>query len=301
MPRNSALKLDHVSKTYGHFRGVSDISLEVKPGEIYGFLGPNGAGKSTTINTILDLLRPDSGQISVFGLDNRQNSVEVRRRIGFLAGDMETDPNLTGQQYLRLAANLRGGVPTSDIDKLTRRLKCDLKRKIRHLSRGNRQKIGLVAALMHDPDLLILDEPTSGLDPLIQAEFNQIIKDHKARGKTTFMSSHVLSEVQEICDRVAFIKDGKLIKTGNISELLTAAARHVRVTFEADAPDSRLKTLPGVKAYRILGHKREFEFSGDYNLLLRVLAFKPVKDLEIAEPELERLFMSYYASGDKHV
>ncbi|HET7629748.1 MAG TPA: ABC transporter ATP-binding protein [Candidatus Saccharimonadales bacterium] len=296
----SALKLDHVSKAYGRSRGIKDVSLEVKAGEIFGFLGPNGAGKSTTINTVLDLLKPDTGTIQLFGLDHHKDLKQVHQNIGYLSGDMETDPTLTGRQYLNFAANLRGGVDKSRIDELAKRLKCDLNRKIKHLSRGNRQKIGLVAALMHDPDLLILDEPTSGLDPLIQNEFNQIIKEHQAEGKTTFMSSHVLSEVQETCDRVGFIKDGVLIKVEQMDKLMAQAARKVSVVFESSAPDSRLKTLPGVSNYRANGQRRNFDFSGDYNLLLRVLSYKSMTDVEIAAPDLEELFMSYY-QGDKHV
>ncbi|HET8689856.1 MAG TPA: ABC transporter ATP-binding protein, partial [Candidatus Saccharimonadales bacterium] len=180
----SALSIEHLTKTYGRARGVSDINLTVQAGEIFGFLGPNGAGKSTTINTVLDLLRPDEGRIKLFGLDNRRDGLKIRHRIGYLAGDMETDPSLNGQQYLEFVKNSYGDVDDDYVKQLTRRLGCDLKRKIRHLSRGNRQKIGLVAALMHQPDLLILDEPTSGLDPLIQNQFNQILKEHQQAGKT---------------------------------------------------------------------------------------------------------------------
>lgn len=298
---DAALSIDHLTKTYGRARGVNDINLTVQSGEIFGFLGPNGAGKSTTINTILDLLRPDTGSIKLFGLDNRRDGLKIRRRIGYLAGDMETDPTLTGQQYLDFVKHSYGGVDDKYVKQLTERLSCDLKRRIRHLSRGNRQKIGLVAALMHQPDLLILDEPTSGLDPLIQNQFNQILKEHQQAGKTTFMSSHVLSEVQETCDRVGFIKDGKLIKVELMEKLMAQASRKVSVLFDSSAPDSRLKTLPGVSNFQVNGQRRSFDFNGDYNLLLRVLSYKTLKDVQIAEPDLEELFMSYYQSGDKDV
>lgn len=284
----------HVSKTYGKERGINDVTFDVQPGEVFGFLGPNGAGKSTTINAILDLLHPDSGSIAIFGLDHHSQGVAARQRVGYLSGDMETDPTLTGRQYLQFAASLYGGVEQSTIDELVARLKCQTNKKIKHLSRGNRQKIGLVAALMSDPDLLILDEPTSGLDPLIQAEFNQILLERKERGQTTFMSSHVLSEVQSICDRVGFIRDGQLITVASMSELLLAAARCVTVVFESAAPDTRLKDLDGISEYKEKDKQRTFKFTGDYNQLLRVLNLKPIVSLEVAEPELEQLFMSYY-------
>lgn len=297
-----ALSIEHLSKTYGRSaRGVIDINLTVQPGEVFGFLGPNGAGKSTTINTIVDLLRPDQGRIQLFGLDHRRQGVKARRRIGYLAGDMETDPSLTGQQYLNFVKHRYTQVDDDYVEQLIQRLGCDLKRKIRHLSRGNRQKIGLVAALMHQPDLLILDEPTSGLDPLVQNQFNQILKERQTAGKTTFMSSHILSEVQEICDRVGFIKDGRLIKVEHIDRLMAQASRQVSVIFEASAPDSRLQTLPGVSHYQINGQRRNFDFNGDYNLLLRVLSYKTMRDVQITEPDLEELFMSYYQSEAKDV
>lgn len=301
MTRESAvvLRLHELTKRYGRSRGIENISLGIMEGEIFGFLGPNGAGKSTTINTILDLLRPTSGKITIFGADANKHSASVRKRIGFLSGDMETDPGLTGKQYLEYAANLHGGVDKKRIRELTKQLRCETNKKIRHLSRGNRQKIGLVAALMHDPDLLILDEPTSGLDPLIQSEFNKIILDRKARGKTTLMSSHVLSEVQEICDRVGFIREGKLVRVSPLKELIAKAPRRVRVTFDGDAPDTRLKTLKGVSKMTKSDHTREFIFHGDYNELLRVLATKKIMELQIPEPSLDELFMEYYNAKQK--
>lgn len=294
-----ALSLKNVSKHYGKSRGIADISLDVTTGEVFGFLGPNGAGKSTTINTILDILRPDTGTITILGADHRQASPNIRARIGYLSGDMETDPSLTGRQYLRFAANLRGGVDQTVIDALIVRLKCEVDKKIKYLSRGNKQKIGLIAALMHDPDLLILDEPTSGLDPLIQAEFNDIIREHKARGKTTFISSHALSEVQAICDRVGFIRDGKLIKVSPLDELMREATKRVTITFEGTVPRRDILDLAGVHDATINGQRAVFHFKGNDNDLLKLLAKHTVKDIQISEPDLADLFMDYYQTAQE--
>ncbi len=298
--KKPVLVLKNVTKSYGKDRGISGINLSVVEGEVFGFLGPNGAGKSTTINSILDLLHLNSGTITVFGLDAHRDSVEVKRRIGYLSGDMTTDPSLTGAQYLLLAQNLHGNVDETYVAELVKRLRCETHKRIKSLSRGNRQKIGLVAALMHDPDLLILDEPTSGLDPLIQSEFNEIIRERKARGKTTFMSSHVLSEVQAVCDRVGFIRDGKLIRVSKLEELLQDAPRRVSVLYQTSAPDSQLKTLAGVSDMQTIGKRRVFTYSGEYNELLRVLGTKKIHDLQILEPQLDELFMEYYQTKERH-
>lgn len=296
-----ALKIDHVTKRYDSKHGVHDINLEVKRGEVFGFLGPNGAGKSTTINTILDLLKPDTGTITVLGLDHHKNVKEVHSRLGYLSGDMETDPSLTGKQYLNYAAHLHGGVDQTIIDGLIKRLKSDVTTKIKHLSRGNKQKIGLIAALMHDPDILILDEPTSGLDPLIQAEFNAIIREHKAKGKTTFISSHVLSEVQTVCDRVGFIRDGQLIHVDTLAGLMEQTSRNVTIHFRDDTPHEKIASLSGVRNVKREDGTMSFTFDGDINQLLALLAKHPINNIQIAEPDLEELFMNYYRQEERHV
>ncbi len=296
-----ALKISHLTKRYDSKHGIYDINLEVAKGEVFGFLGPNGAGKSTTINTILDLLKPQEGSITVLGLDHQKDMKAVHTRLGYLSGDMETDPSLTGKQYLSYVAHLRGGIDQKIIDDLAHRLKSDVTVKIRHLSRGNRQKIGLIAALMHDPDILILDEPTSGLDPLIQAEFNAIIREHKERGKTTFISSHVLSEVQSICDRVGFIKDGKLIQVNTLKELMKSTSRNVAVHFKSKVPREKIAALKGVTKLKHEGGMLAFTFGGDINQLMQVLAAHPIDNIEIAEPDLEELFMNYYRSEENDV
>src|SRR3989344_4975975 len=196
------IKLNKVTKMYGSSRGVENVSLSVKKGEIFGFLGPNGAGKTTTISLIVDLIRPTSGSIKIFGLDSVENSQEIRQRIGFLAGDFTLDDGLSGWQQLEYFGNLRGNFDKQYVRELAERLACNLNKKFKTLSKGNKQKVGLISALMHKPELLIFDEPTSGLDPLVQEEFHAIIREHQAKGGTAFISSHLLSEIQEICDVV---------------------------------------------------------------------------------------------------
>lgn len=297
--KEPVLSLATVTKQYdSKSRGITDITLDVRPGEVFGFLGPNGAGKSTTINVILDLLRPSKGTIFILGHDHRDHPAEIRKQIGFLSGDMTTDTTLTGNQYLKFVANLHGNVPWARVEKLITRLKCQVDKKIKHLSRGNRQKIGLIAALMHDPDLLILDEPTSGLDPLIQAEFNEIIREHKARGKTTFISSHVLSEVQAICDQVGFIRDGHLVRVSPLDELIREATKRVIVVFDSPIPKKGLANLAGSHNLKIDGEIASFHFKGDDNELLSLLAKYAVKDVQISEPDLTDLFMGYYKSNE---
>ena len=287
-----AIEIKNLTKHYDKLHGIDNVSLEVQKGEIFGFLGPNGAGKSTTINTILDILRPDSGSVQILGIGHREVK-QTHRLIGYLATDMETDPTLTGKQYLSFVAALQKNVKKSYTEELAVRLKADLSIKIKHLSRGNRQKIGLIAALMHRPEVLILDEPTSGLDPLIQSEFYAILREHQAAGKTTFMSSHVLSEVQEVCSRVGFIKDGKLLQVSSLEALLEKASRQVVVRFQTSAP-TELEGLDGVKGLQKADGLMRFTFAGDLNKLIRLLAKNPVSHIEISEANLEELFMSYY-------
>lgn len=294
-----ALKIEHLSKHYNKQHGITDINLEVMRGEVFGFLGPNGAGKSTTINTILDVLRPDEGRITVLDMDHRKNAKEVHRRLGYLSGDMETDPTLTGKQYLRYVSHLYGGANEEKINQLVERLRADVRTKIRHLSRGNRQKIGLIAALMHNPDILILDEPTSGLDPLMQAEFNKIIREYRDEGKTVFISSHILSEVQSICDRVGFIRQGKLIRVSSLESLLKEASRKVLISFNDKPP---VKELEQVGGSNIIAHDNtvQFTFAGDFNRLIALLGGHLIRNIQITETNLEDLFMNYYQEGEGH-
>ncbi|MDX2776134.1 ABC transporter ATP-binding protein [Streptomyces caniscabiei] len=298
MQQNSAIILDSLTKRYNARHGIHNINLDVISGEIFGFLGPNGAGKSTTINTMLDILRADEGFIRILGMDSHSQAKKIHQRVGYLSGDMETDPSLTGVQYLRFVANLHGNIAHERIITLADRLKADTATKIKHLSRGSKQKIGLIAALMHDPDILILDEPTSGLDPLMQAEFNTIIRERKGEGKTTFISSHVLSEIQSLCDRVGFIRGGKLIEVSTLSDLLQKAPRRITVHFKKETPTKSLQALEGVKNFRQEDGLAIFLYSGDMNILLKTLTEYSLQNLEIADADLEELFMSYYRNEE---
>jgi len=296
-----ALLVQGLTKHYNAQHGITNINLEIMRGEVFGFLGPNGAGKSTTINSILDILRPDEGVIKILGFDHHKEAKEAHRRLGYASGDMETDPTLTGKQYLRYAAHLYGGVESQQIELLATRLQADLSTKIKRLSRGNRLKIGLIAALMHEPEILILDEPTSGLDPLMQAEFNTIIREHKQAGKTVFVSSHVLSEVRTICDRVGFIRHGELVQVSSLEELLRRASRKVTIHFEDEVPTKKLAALTGIHDMKQDDGTVSFTFSGDINTLIDLLAAHRVKNLDISETDLEELFMNFYRKEESHV
>ncbi|HSX27258.1 MAG TPA: ABC transporter ATP-binding protein [Patescibacteria group bacterium] len=292
----AVIKLTGVTKKYGSIIGVQDINLEVEKGLVFGFIGPNGAGKTTTISMLVDLIRPTNGQINIFGLDSTRDSVEIRKRIGFLAGDFSLDENLTGQQQLEYFANLRGGVDQARIKKLAHNLDSSLNRKIKTLSRGNRQKLGLISALMHDPELLIFDEPTSGLDPLIQAKFNSIILEHKRAGKTVFISSHLLSEVQEVCDKVAFIRDGQIFSVESLKDMANKSPKHVHVISKDKGLQSALEKLDGVKILAVRGQVLDFTYGGSIEPLLKLLTVHKVSDLSIQETDLETIFMEYYKS-----
>ncbi len=294
----SVISLKNVTKMYGTNLGVSDITLDVEKGTIFGFLGPNGAGKTTTINMLVDLIRPSSGNIKIFGLDAQADSLEIRRRIGFLAGDFALDENLTGWQQLEYFGNLRGGASRQKIKTLAERLDCNLGRRIKTLSRGNRQKVGLISALMHDPELLIFDEPTSGLDPLIQAEFNKIIFEHQQKGKTTFISSHILSEIQETCDQVAFVREGKIVVNKPLTEITKGAPKEIRIITKDPQIKSVFRSMKGVHNLKAMGLVTSFTYEGEIHALLTVLAKQKIEDLVIQDADLEEIFIKFYEAQD---
>lgn len=291
------LVLDSLSKSFGSFQAVKDVSFSVRHGEVFGFLGPNGAGKSTTIRMILDILRPTSGSIRLFGASSR-DVVATHKRLGFLSGDMMMDANLTGRQYLTFAAAQYGKDCHANQTEMAEILQSNLDVKIGHYSRGNRQKIGLIAALQHSPELLILDEPTSGFDPLVQEQFADMIRHFTKQGGTVFMSSHILTEVQQLCDRVAFIKDGQIVDTTTIQGLTEHAAKRVRVR----APTAELKEIraavsklkDAIVQVSIEDYELAFSYGGDAKTLLKLLANFNVQDITIKEPDLEEIFMHYY-------
>jgi ABC-2 type transport system ATP-binding protein len=291
---SAVIELSHLTKTYGKSRGVTNISLEVPEGTVFGFLGPNGAGKSTTINMLVNFTRPTSGSIKIFGKDSIKYGLSIRKDIGFLASDMALDGNLTGWQQVEYFGNLRGKCDKVYIKELSRRFDCNLGRKIKTLSRGNRQKVALISALMHKPKLLLLDEPTSGLDPLVQAEFNKIILEHKAAGNSTFISSHVLSEIQELCDRVAFIRQGEIIANKTLDELAEGSPKEIRVICSDKSLATRIKRLTGIKHLKASGKHITFSYVGSVNDLTHLFGMYNLEDLTIQEAELESTFMQFY-------
>lgn len=294
----AVIEIRNLTKTYGTNRGVDDISLTVPAGSIFGFLGPNGAGKTTTISMLVNLTKPTRGQIKIFGKDIATHGLQVRKEVGYLSSDMGMDGHLSGWQQLEFFQHLRGIKDHSYIEELAERLDCNLNRKIKTLSRGNRQKVALISALMHKPKLLILDEPTSGLDPLIQAEFNKIILEHKSAGKTAFVSSHVLSEVQEICDEVAFIRGGRLIAQKNIKDADELNHKVVTLKTADKKLVARLKKLADVSEVAGKGGAISFIYAGGPVPLLKLLAGTDISDVQIANVDLETTFMRYYQSEE---
>ncbi len=290
-----AISTQNLTKTYGRgSRGLAGLDLEVATGEVYGFLGPNGAGKSTTIRILLDLIRPTAGAVRVLGLDPRTDGVALRRRIGYLAGDFVVDGRQTARQLLTYLGNLRGGVAPDRIAELAGRLGLDLDRQVKGLSKGNRQKVGIVQAFMHEPDLLILDEPTSGLDPLLQQEFVHLVQAAKRRGATVFMSSHVMSEVQQTADRVGIIRDGRLITVESVQSLREHAVRSVTLTFAGAVDAAEFRRLPGLTDVTVVGSTLRGRLAGHTDDLVKAAARHTVVDLLCAEPDLEEIFFHYY-------
>jgi beta-exotoxin I transport system ATP-binding protein len=293
-----AVCLAGVTKRYRGGGGVEDVTLEVPRGEVFGFLGPNGAGKTTTIRLLLDLIRPDAGRITMFGLDARRDSVAIRQRVGYLPGDLALYEGLTARELLTHFSHLRRGPSWASVASIAERFELELDRPIRSLSKGTRQKVGLVQALMGDPELLILDEPTSGLDPLVQQQVHQVIRETAAAGRTVFLSSHVLSEVGRIADRVGLIRQGKVVAVKRVDELRGRPLHLVDVRFADDLPPGALSDVPGVGFVEEHGRDVHLELTGSFDPLLRELAHRRVVDLSIREPDLEELFLSFYGGDD---
>ena len=287
-----------LTKSYGKNRGVIDVSLDVRPGEVFGFLGPNGAGKTTTIRTLLDFIRPNSGVAQIFGLDVHEQSKEIRRRIGYLPGDLALYEKLKGAEMLRYMGNLRGGVEWNDVRELAERLHSDLSRPIRTLSQGNRQKIGLIQALMHKPELLILDEPTNGLDPLIQQVFYRLISE--VEGQTVFLSSHNLPEVERVCDRVGIIREGRLIAVEEVSALKSRALRQLEIHFAAPVPESAFANVAGVSDLAVEQNVLRCSVKGTLDAVIKAASKFEVLNVVSHEPSLEEIFLAYYNRGENN-
>ena len=298
-PLSLPISMQDVTKRYRTGRGVEHVDLEVGSGEVFAFLGPNGAGKTTTIRILLDLIRPDSGSVRLFGKELRSHSVDLRRRIGYLPGELSLYEDLTARELLTHFAHLRAGPDWSVIEMLTEAFGLEVDRAIKALSKGNRQKVGLVQAMMGDPELLILDEPTSGLDPLVQTQVHRLIRAAAAEGRTVFLSSHVLSEVGQVADRVGIIRDGAIVAVKGVADLRKQAVHYVDVRFTGDVAPAELVRPP--EATRLPSEEGTVRLAvrGSLDPLLAVLAAHPVDDLTIRGPDLEDLFLSYLTNDDQ--
>ena len=292
-----AISLKRVTKIYRGGAGVRDLDLSIRGGEVFGFLGPNGAGKTTTIRLILDLIRPTSGSILVFGLDSRLDSVQIHQRIGYLPGDLALYERLSAREILTHFAHLRGGLEWSRIEKYVVAFELDVDRPVRTLSKGNRQKVGLIAAMMGDPDLLVLDEPTSGLDPLVQLQVRQELRRAASEGRTVLLSSHDLSEVGEMADRVGLIREGRLIAVEDVEKLRQRSAHLVDVRLRTPQDVDGITSLPGVTSHSVEGSSVHIEIAGDLNPVVSLLSKFDLEDLSIREPTLEELFLKFYGAS----
>jgi ABC-2 type transport system ATP-binding protein len=286
-----------LTKSFGAARGVRDVSFEIARGEVFGFLGPNGAGKSTTIRLLLDLYRPTSGRITVFGLDPRRDAAAVHRRVGYLPGELALYPRLTGREHLDRFARARGLTELAYRDELVERFGAELDRPVRALSKGNRQKLGLVLAFMHRPDLLILDEPTSGLDPLLQDEFQTLIRETVVDGRSVFLSSHELDEVQRLVDRLSIIKDGSLVVTDTVDGLRRAAPRTIEFRFPSDVPPTSFAGLDGVHVAHAADGRISLSVVGAIAPVLRAAADLNPLEVTARPADLDELFLAYYRTG----
>lgn len=307
MASGSIIEMRGLSKTYGSGAkqtvALSDLNLSVNRGEIFGYLGPNGAGKTTTIRLLLDLIRPSQGGARIFGLDVRADSVEIHRRIGFFPAELSLWEGRTGDQIIHYVASVRGDTRgiVKHAGELAERLDLDTTKKVRDLSSGNKRKLGLVIAMMHSPELLILDEPTGGLDPLVQQTFHTMMNEYRDKGKTVFLSSHVLSEVQAICDRVGILRDGELKAVESVEKITNVEFHWVDVSFRDAVPaglQQSLEAMPTITDVSANGARVRMRLIGDFDPLLRAISDGYVESLHIEEPTLEEIFLAYY-SGDK--
>ena len=290
------IDVEKLTKSYGGKRGIVDVTFQVEDGEVFGFLGPNGAGKTTTIRILMALLRADGGTARIAGKECWRESVEIKRLIGYVPGEPALDPNLTGGQILEYFANLRGGVDHAYLQQLVKRLDLDTNRKFRQYSTGNKRKVVLIQAFMHKPRVLILDEPTSGLDPLNQQEFDGMVREAKKEGRTVFLSSHVLSEVEKTCDRVGIIRDGRLVKIGGVHELTDIKRYEITIAFAHAVPAETFAKLDGVAGVETLnnGSAVRLTMQGPADAVIKAAARDQVVSLTSYEPSLEDIFLRYY-------
>ncbi|MGD0173475.1 MAG: ABC transporter ATP-binding protein [Anaerolineales bacterium] len=297
---NLVIETHGLTKTYGKSRGIEKLDLRVQRGEIFGFLGPNGAGKTTTIRLLLDILRPTRGTALVLGLDPRKDGRAIRQRMGYLPGELALYPGLTGREILDYSAHLRGGVPHAEIVRLAGLLDIDLGRPIRAYSHGNRQKVGLILALMHKPELVILDEPTNGLDPLVQQVLYELLDEVRRDGRTVFFSSHVLPEVERLCDRVGLLREGKLAAVETVAGLKQKAIRRIDFIFDGPVSADDFRSIPGVTEVRVSGFTLSMVVQGNLDALIKAAARYPVRNIVTYEPNLEEFFLAFYREGGSH-
>jgi len=288
------IEIEKLTKWYGPHRGIVDVDLVIETGEIFGFLGPNGAGKTTTIRLLLDLIRPTSGRATVFGLDSTADGVAIHRRIGYVPGEFALYDRLTGEQTLEYFGNLRGGVDRAYRAQLVERFDLDPTRRFKEYSKGNRQKVGILIALQHRPELLILDEPTAGLDPLVQQTFFELLREVIGDGGTVFLSSHILSEVEKSCDRVAIIREGRLVKVDRVDALRDLAHHQVEIRFVGPVPTAEFEQLPGVSDVTAGDHVLQMRVLGSITPVVHAAARYELLDFVSREPSLEDTFLAEY-------
>jgi ABC-2 type transport system ATP-binding protein len=294
----AAIATNGLSKDYGSGHGLFGLDLEVHSGEVFGFLGPNGAGKSTTMRLLLHLIRPSAGTARILGLDTVADSLAIRRRIGFLPGDLALYPKLTGRVMLDYLAQLRGGVDGHVRDGLVERFDADLDRPVHELSTGNRQKLGLIQAFMHEPELLILDEPIAGLDPLVQQSFHALLAEVSAEGRTVFLSSHTLSEVERVTDRLAILRRGRLVVVDSLENLRRVAVQRLEIEFSEPVAADEFRSLPGVDDVTVDGDTVTVAFEGTADAVVKAAARHGVRAIRPRETDLEDIFLRYYRTDE---
>ena len=291
-----AIRTQGLSKTFGSTEALIDLDLEVRQGEVIGYLGPNGAGKTTTLRLLLGLIRATRGRAEIFGIDGQAHPVEAHRRVAYVPGEADLWPSLSGIETLHLLGRVQGKVDVAYRDTLLERFDFDPSKKVRAYSKGNRQKLILIAGLMTRADLLLLDEPTSGLDPLMERAFRGCVEDARERGQTVFLSSHILSEVEALCDRIAILRAGRLAEVGTLAEMRHLSALQIEADLNGSVPD--LSNVPGVSAVQVDGRRLRCQVVGSIEPLLGVLADAGVSHLVSREPSLEELFLAHYGEGD---
>lgn len=301
---NAIIETHDLTKVYnsrsGDVKALDHLNLSIRSGEIFGYLGPNGAGKTTTIRLLLDLIRPTNGSASIMGMDSRVSSVEIHRHIGFLPGELGLWKNRTGLQIIEYLARIRGMVDIRHAQEIAERLQLDLSKKVRDYSSGNKRKLGLVTAMMHKPQLLILDEPTGGLDPLMQQIFNQMMRELRDEGRTIFLSSHVLSEVQAICDRVGILRDGQLKTIESIEKLTRVDFRSLEISFATPVPITMVAQVAGLDGASDVSAQDDtlsLKLRGDFDPLLRIITDSYITNIRTADPSLEEIFLTFYGNG----